>query len=124
MSTACVPSSGGTGATEMAKQPPSGFVSLTSLKAGAPDPPAALAEIRRIYFATTRDTIENDLTHAIELLKSLPDEEHREKASVYMEGLSQMQRDWEAQTRVRARSGRSRKTDRGEKKTDSRKRSR
>ena len=80
-------------------KPPSGFVSLSSLKHGAPDPKAALAEIRRIYFATTRQTIDNDMTHAIELLQSLPDEETREKASVYMEGLSQMQREWQAPAR-------------------------
>ena len=63
------------------------------------DTKAALAEIRRIYFATTRQTIENDFAHAIELLRSLPDEETREKASVYMEGLAQMQREWQAPAR-------------------------
>ena len=82
----------------MAK-PPDGFVPLTSLTQGAPDPAAALAQIRRIYFSTTRQTIDNDLTHAIELLKALPDEETREKATVYMEGLSQMQREWQAAQR-------------------------
>jgi hypothetical protein len=81
-----------------------GFVSLKALRKGQPDPRAALAEIRRIYFATTRLTIENDLAHAIELLKSLPGEEEREKASVYMEGLSQMQREWEAARRKRKRN--------------------
>jgi hypothetical protein len=78
----------------MAKTPP-GFVSLTSLKHGPPDADAALAEIRRIYFATTRQTIENDFAHAIELLKSLPGEEERQKAHVYMEGLAEMQRGWQ-----------------------------
>lgn len=82
---------------------PDGFVPLTSLKQGAPDPAAALAQIRQIYFSTTRQTIDNDLAHAIELLKALPDEEMREKATVYMEGLSQMQREWEAATRRRGR---------------------
>src|SRR5207237_10824722 len=53
----------------------------------------ALAEIRRIYFNTTRQTIQNDLAHAIELLKSLPTEEEREKAAVYMDGLAQMRSD-------------------------------
>lgn len=77
----------------MAKTPP-GFVPLTSLKGGAPDPEKARAEIRKIYFATTRQTIDNDLAHAIALLQSLPDEEDREKATVYMEGLAQMQREW------------------------------
>lgn len=70
------------------------FVALKSLKHGPPDPAAALAEIRRIYFGTTRHTIENDLAHAIELLKSLPNEEEREKARVYMDGLSQMRSEW------------------------------
>ena len=77
----------------MAKTPP-GFVSLTSLKHGPPDPGTALAEIRRIYFATSRQTIENDFAHAIELLKSLPGEDERQKAHVYMEGLAEMQREW------------------------------
>ena len=71
-----------------------GFVPLKSLKQGAPDPKAALAEIRRIYFKTTRKTIEHDIAHAIELLKGLPSEEEREKASVYMEGLAQMRQEW------------------------------
>ena len=69
----------------MAKTP-SGFVPLKTLKHGPPDAKAALAEIRRIYFATSKRTIDNDLAHAIDLLKSLPDEDEREKAAVYMEG--------------------------------------
>ena len=71
-----------------------GFVPLRSLTRGAPDPRGALAEIRRIYFNTTKGTIQNDLAHAIELLKSLPSEKEREKATVYMEGLAQMRREW------------------------------
>jgi hypothetical protein len=71
-----------------------GFVSLKSLKQGPPDAAAALAEIRRIYFKTTRDTIEHDFAHAIELLKGLPNEDEREKATVYMQGLAEMQRNW------------------------------
>lgn len=70
------------------------FVSLKSLVKGPPDPVAALAEIRRIYFKTTKRTIEHDIAHAIELLKSLPSEDEREKATVYMEGLAQMAREW------------------------------
>ena len=71
-----------------------GFVPLKSLAKGPPDPAAALAEIRRIYFKTTKRTIEHDIAHAIELLKSLPSEDEREKATVYMEGLAQMRREW------------------------------
>jgi hypothetical protein len=71
------------------------FVPLKSLKPGEPpDPKAVLAEIRTIYFKTTKKTIEHDLAHAIELLKSLSSEEDREKATVYMEGLAQMRREW------------------------------
>jgi hypothetical protein len=73
---------------------PDGFVSLKSLKQGPPDAAASLAEIRRIYFKTTRETIDHDLAHAIELLKSLPGEDEREKATVYMQGLAEMQRNW------------------------------
>jgi hypothetical protein len=70
------------------------FVSLKSLKDGPADPAAALAEIRQIYFKTTKGTIENDFAHAIDLLKSLPDEDTREKATVYMEGIAQMRKEW------------------------------
>ena len=77
----------------MAKSP-AGFVSLKSLKQGLPDSASALADIRRIYFKTTRESIDHDLAHAIELLKSLPSEDDREKATVYMQGLAEMQRNW------------------------------
>jgi len=75
-------------------KPPTGFVSLKSVAKGTPDPAAALADIRRIYFKTTRDTIEHDFAHAIELLKALPDEASRAKAHVFMEGLAEMRKDW------------------------------
>ena len=52
------------------------------------------AEIRRLYFKTTRQTIEDDLARALDLLKSMASEEERERATVYMEGLAQMRRDW------------------------------
>ena len=71
---------------------------MKSLAKGPPDPAAALAEIRRIYFKTTKRTIEHDIAHAIELLKSLPSEDEREKATVYMEGLAQMRREWARKT--------------------------
>ena len=76
-----------------------GFVPLKSLKQGPPDPEAAIAEIRRIYFKTTRQTIEHDFDHAIELLKSLGTEEERERATVYMEGIAQMRKDWSRKQR-------------------------
>ena len=52
------------------------------------------AEIRRLYFKTTRQTIQQDLEKALDLLKSMASEEERERATVYMEGLAQMRRDW------------------------------
>jgi hypothetical protein len=77
------------------KPPSTGFVSVGALKGTAPRSPAEIiAEIRRIYFKTTKQTVLNDLAHAIELLKALPDEESREKAHVYMEGIAQMRNDW------------------------------
>jgi hypothetical protein len=73
---------------------PKGFVSLKSLKQGEADPQAALDELRKIYFKTTKQTIENDLVHAIELFKRLP-EDAQEKGVVYMEGIGQMRKEWE-----------------------------
>jgi hypothetical protein len=84
---------------------PLGFVALKSLKQGPPDAETALAELRRIYFRTTRQTIEHDLAHAIALLKSLPDEETREKAAVFMDGLAQMRTEWAAAARRKSAPG-------------------
>jgi hypothetical protein len=55
---------------------------------------AKLAEIRRLYFQTSRQTIEQDFAKAIDLLKSLASEEERERATVFMDGLAEMRRDW------------------------------
>lgn len=84
---------------------PAPFVSLKSLTQGLPEPAAALAEIRRIYFKTTKATIDNDFAHAVDLLKSLPDEEMREKAAVYMEGLAQMRKEWAAKVKDQRAKG-------------------
>jgi len=54
----------------------------------------ALAEIKKIYYAATKTTIQNDLARAIDLLKTLPTEDDREKVAVYMDGLSQMRSEW------------------------------
>lgn len=54
----------------------------------------AIAEIKRLYKTATRKTIDRDFDRAIDLLKSLPTEAEREKATVYMEGLAQMKREW------------------------------
>ena len=68
-----------------------------------------LAEIKRLYFRTTRHTIQEDLAKALDLLKSMTTEEERERATVYMEGLAQMRKDWSRSKTVkgqRAKGGR------------------
>jgi uncharacterized membrane protein YgcG len=69
-----------------------------------------LAEIRRLYFNTTRQTIQADLTKALDLLKTFGPEEERERAAVYMDGLAQMRSEWARQDRARGRSGKSAKS--------------
>ena len=58
-----------------------------------------LAEIKRLYYRTSRATIKEDFAKAIELLKSMSSEEERERVAVYMDGLSQMRSDWARQAR-------------------------
>ena len=53
-----------------------------------------LAEIRRLYFNTTAKTIQQDLEKALDLLKSMDSEDERERATVFMEGLAEMRKDW------------------------------
>ena len=53
-----------------------------------------LAEIRRLYFDATKQSIQQDLAKALDLLKSMANEEERERATVYMEGLAEMRKDW------------------------------
>ena len=53
-----------------------------------------LAEIKRLYYQTSRATINQDFAKAVDLLKSLGSEEERERAAVYMDGLAQMRSDW------------------------------
>ena len=55
---------------------------------------SAFKEIRRLYDQTTAATVERDLKRAVEILKTLPDEETRERAAVFMDGLSQMRSEW------------------------------
>jgi hypothetical protein len=78
-----------------------GFVALSSLKKkpggegpNPDDPAAALAELRRIYFKTTKRTIDHDFAHAIALVKTIASEEDREKATVFMEGINELRKEW------------------------------
>jgi hypothetical protein len=54
-----------------------------------------VAEIRRLYFATSKATIADDLARAIDLLKRLPSDDERQRAAVFMDGLSQMRSEWQ-----------------------------
>ena len=53
-----------------------------------------IEEIRRLYFAATPKTIQRDFERAIDILKSLEDDDARSKAAVYMEGLSELRKEW------------------------------
>ncbi len=53
-----------------------------------------LEEIKRLYYGATHETIVRDLARAIEILKSMATEQERERASVYMEGLTEMRSEW------------------------------
>ena len=53
-----------------------------------------LAEIRRLYFRTRAKTIARDFDRAIDLLKSIRLPEDRQRATVYMEGLAEMRKEW------------------------------
>ena len=64
-----------------------------------------LAEIRTLYFKTTRGTILRDFDRAIDLLKSIPSPEERQRATVFMDGLAEMRREFSAETSRRT-SGR------------------
>ena len=58
-----------------------------------PDP---VEEIKRLYYNATRASIQKDVARAINLLKAMPDDEMRERAAVYMDGLAQMRSEWAA----------------------------
>lgn len=66
-----------------------------------------LDEIRRLYFKTTRATIDRDFDRAIDLIKAMPEGE-RHRATVFMEGLAQMRKEFKkskASTRPPRRDG-------------------
>jgi hypothetical protein len=53
-----------------------------------------LAEIRRLYFEATPATILEAFDRAIDLIKSMTNEAERERATVYMQGLAEMRREF------------------------------
>ena len=59
----------------------------------------AFEEIKRLYYNATKATIGRDIDRAIDLLKTLPSEEERERVAVYMDGLAQMRSEWSQSAR-------------------------
>lgn len=64
-----------------------------------------LTEIREIYFKTTKATILRDFDRAIDLLKSIPEMEDRQKATVYLEGIAEMRKEFTSAARISSRRG-------------------
>ena len=65
-----------------------------------PRPPEEiLGEIRRLYFSTTKATILRDFDRALDLLKSIPTPEDRQRATVFMEGMAEMRKEFTAAAR-------------------------
>ena len=61
-----------------------------------------IAEIRQLYFKTTARTIERDFDRAIDLLKSIRLPEDRQRATVFMDGLAEMRKEWKKRRSKRA----------------------
>ena len=55
-----------------------------------------IAQIKQLYYEATPATVTRHLAKAITILKDMPTEEERERAAVYMDGLSQMRSEWAA----------------------------
>ena len=55
-----------------------------------------IAEIRSLYFKTTKGTILKDFDRAIDLLKTIASPEERQRATVYMDGLAEMRKEFSA----------------------------
>ena len=62
-----------------------------------------IAKIKRLYHDATAATVEQDLAQAVEILKTLPDEDARARAAVFMDGLSQMRSEWRLEQKKRGK---------------------
>lgn len=63
------------------------------------EPADKLEEIRRLYFGTTPGTILEDFDRAIDLIRSMDSEAERERATVYMQGLAEMRKEFRGRRR-------------------------
>lgn len=64
-----------------------------------------IAEIRKLYFETTPATVQRDIDRAIDILKTLKDDDERGRAAVFMEGLAEMRREWKGNSKKNPRNG-------------------
>jgi hypothetical protein len=55
-------------------------------------------EIKRIYFSTTKKTIDRDMARALALLTHMPSDEARQRVAGFMHGLSDLKREWKVGT--------------------------
>jgi len=55
-----------------------------------------IAAIRKMYFEATPKTIQRDFERAIDMLKTIENEDARGKAAVFMEGLAEMRKEWKS----------------------------
>ena len=60
-------------------------------------------EIKKLYFSTTRDTIDRDFTRALDLLTRMASDDERQRAAGYMHGLSELKREWKKPKKKRAK---------------------
>ena len=67
-----------------------------------------VARIRELYLRATRHSIRRDLATAIGILKSMDTDDERQRAAVFMDGLSQLKSEWAAGRRS-ASPGRTRR---------------
>lgn len=56
-------------------------------------------EIKRIYFSTTRQTIDRDMARALELLTHMPSDDARQRVAGFMHGLADLKREWKAKAK-------------------------
>ena len=59
-------------------------------------PDEIIAEIRGLYFKTSKGTILKDFERAIDLLKTIESPDERQRATVYMDGLAEMRKEFSA----------------------------
>lgn len=59
-------------------------------------------EIERIYFSTTKQTIERDMARVLELLTRMPSDEARQRVAGFMHGLADLKREWKPKAKTPA----------------------